>query len=100
MKTGLISIVVALFVAVLLVIEPAFAEEGAAAVSGTDWKGFSLGLALGIAAIGGALGQGKIISAALDAIARNPGASGSLFLPWLLGVAFVETLVLLVWLKA
>ncbi|MGZ3704179.1 MAG: ATP synthase F0 subunit C, partial [Bdellovibrionota bacterium] len=41
-----------------------------------------------------ALGQGKIVSAALDGIGRNPGAREQIFTPMLLGVVFVETLLI------
>jgi F-type H+-transporting ATPase subunit c len=52
------------------------------------------GLAIGMAVIGGALGQGRAAAAALEGIARNPGASGKIFIPMLLALAFVESLVL------
>lgn len=52
------------------------------------------GLGIGIAAFGGALGQGKAISAGLEGIARNPGAAGKIQTPMIIGLAFVESLVL------
>ncbi len=52
------------------------------------------GLAIGLAAIGGALGQGRAASAALEGIARNPNASGKLFTPLILGLALIESLVI------
>lgn len=52
------------------------------------------GLAIGVAAIGGALGQGRAATAALEGIARNPGASGKLFTPLILGLALIESLVI------
>jgi F-type H+-transporting ATPase subunit c len=52
------------------------------------------GLGIGIAAFGGALGQGKAAAAALDGIARNPNASGKLFTPMILGLALIESLVI------
>jgi F-type H+-transporting ATPase subunit c len=52
------------------------------------------GLAIGIAAFGGALGQGRAAAAALEGIARNPGASGKLFTPMILGLALIESLVI------
>ena len=51
-------------------------------------------LGLGIAAFGGALGQGRAAAAALDGIARNPGASDKLFTPMILGLALIESLVI------
>ena len=47
-----------------------------------------------MAALGGALAQGRAASAALEGIARNPGASTQIFTPMLLGLAFIESLVL------
>ena len=52
------------------------------------------GLAIGIAAFGGALGQGKAAAAAVEGIARNPGASGKVFTPMILGLALIESLVI------
>ena len=52
------------------------------------------GLAIGLAAIGGALGQGRAAASALEGIARNPGASGKLFTPLILGLALIESLVI------
>jgi len=52
------------------------------------------GIGIGIAAFGGALGQGKAIAAALDGIARNPGASGKILTPMIIGLAMVESLVI------
>ena len=61
---------------------------------GADWKGAAMAIALGLAAIGGALGQGKAISAALEGIARNPSAQDKIFTPMILGLAFIESLVI------
>jgi F-type H+-transporting ATPase subunit c len=52
------------------------------------------GLAIGIAAFGGAIGQGRASAAALDGIARNPGASDKIFTPMILGLALIESLVI------
>ena len=56
--------------------------------------GIACGLGIGIAAFGGALGQGRTASAALDGIARNPSASGKIFTPMILGLALIESLVI------
>ncbi len=73
----------------------------AAAVSSADnefsvkkWIGLAVGLGMGIAAFGGALGQGRAAAAALEGIARNPGASGKIFTPMILGLALIESLVI------
>jgi len=51
-------------------------------------------LAIGIAALGGGLGQGRAAAAALDGIARNPGAAGQIRGPMILGLALIESLVI------
>jgi F-type H+-transporting ATPase subunit c len=73
----------------------AFAEDTAHDASqGRPIYALAKGLAVGAAALGCALGQGKIVSAALDGIGRNPGAREQIFTPMLLGVVFVETLLI------
>ena len=51
-------------------------------------------LAMGLAVIGATNAQSKAISSALDSIGRNPGAAGQMFLPWLLALVFIESLVI------
>lgn len=73
----------------------AMAEETAAHVGGGDpYASLGAALAIGIAALGGALGQGKTASAALEAIGRNPSAQGKIFVPMIIGLALIESLVL------
>ncbi len=73
----------------------AFAEDAAAtAGQGKPMYALAKGLAVGAAALGCALGQGKIVSAALDGIGRNPGAREQIFTPMRRGVVFVETLLI------
>ena len=75
----------------------AFAQGGEAAAVGAG-KGALVIAAIfgvGIAAFGCGLGQGRIGAAAQEGIARNPGAAKSMFIPMILALAFVETLVLL-----
>ena len=50
--------------------------------------------AIGIAAAGGGIGQGRGTAAALEGIARNPSASGRIFTPFILGLALIESLVI------
>jgi len=50
---------------------------------------------MGLAALGGTLGQSKAIASGLDAIGRNPSARGDIFLPMIIGLALVESLVIL-----
>ncbi len=74
----------------------AFAEGGATAGGGAGLGllPIGVGLVMGIAVLGGALAQGKAVSAALESIGRNPGASGKLLVPMLLGLALIESLVI------
>jgi len=84
-----------IFITTFLVSEFVLAQEviGEAAMA-VDWKGPATAIALGIAATGGALGQGRAISAALEGIARNPSAQDKIFTPMILGLAFIESLVI------
>ncbi len=75
----------------------AFADDGALAVATASkggWVAIAAGIGLGLAALGGGLGQGRAASAALDGIARNPGAADKIFVPMILGLAFIESLVI------
>ncbi len=80
----------------------AFAQEHTAA--GTTGAGalvaIGAGIAIGVAALGGGLGQGKAAAAALEGIARNPGAANKVQTPMILGMALVESLVILAWVIA
>ena len=77
---------------------PAFAQETAAAspVLGivAQWSIITGGFALAIAAAFGALGQGKAVSAAVEGIARNPGAAGDIRGAMILGLVLIESLVI------
>ena len=75
----------------------AFAQEGAAAntFDMQTTAALAAGLAIGLAVIGGALGQGRAAAAALEGISRNPGAAARIQTPMLIGLALIESLVLL-----
>ena len=80
---------------VLLFASPALAQEAAGAVSRVkDYAVFAAALGMGLATFGGALGQGRTASSALEGIARNPGAAGSMFTPMILGLVLIESLVI------
>jgi len=76
----------------------ASAAEAAAAGGSDHMMKFAIaigaGLAIGIGALGGALGQGKAAAAALEGIARNPGAAGKITTPMIIGLALIESLVI------
>jgi len=79
---------------------PAFAAQPAAGASSSAaatvamWSIITAGFALGIAAFGGALGQGKAVAAAAEGIARNPSASGEIRGALILGLVLIESLVI------
>jgi F-type H+-transporting ATPase subunit c len=77
---------------------PAYAQEAGA--TGTDvlvqWSIITAGFALAIAALGGALGQGRAVASAAEAIARNPGAAGEIRGALILGLVLIESLVIYV----
>jgi F-type H+-transporting ATPase subunit c len=76
----------------------ALAQEGGGGKDGDFLMKFGLaigaGLGLGLAAFGGGLGQGRTAAAALEGIARNPGAADKMFVPMIIGLALIESLVL------
>jgi F-type H+-transporting ATPase subunit c len=80
------------------VFAPVFAQEAAPA-AGSDmvrWSIITAGFALAFAAAFGALAQGKGISAAAEAIARNPSAAGDIRGALILGLVLIESLVIYV----
>jgi F-type H+-transporting ATPase subunit c len=83
---------------VLGLVSPAWAQEAAnaAEAAAAQWSIITAGFALGIAAAGGALGQGKAVASAAEAIARNPGAVGEIRGALILGLVLIESLVIYV----
>ena len=84
------------FALITLLALPVFAEGDAAAVASdaAGMKAFAAAFAISVAAFGGALGQGRAAAAALEGIARNPGASGAIFTPMIISLALIESLVI------
>lgn len=73
----------------------ALSSSIALAQDGGNWgMGVGAGLAIGLAALGGGFGQGRSASAALEGMARNPQAAGSLQTPLIIALVFTETLTL------
>jgi F-type H+-transporting ATPase subunit c len=76
---------------------PALAQEGAAGKPPEHVAvGIVLaaGISIAIAAAFCGLGQGRVAAAACEGIARNPGAAGAIRTAMILGLVFIETLVL------
>jgi F-type H+-transporting ATPase subunit c len=83
--------------AILMLATPVFAQgepAAAAGAAGVNWvalaSGFSMAFAAGLAA----LGQSKVAAAACEGLARNPAARAGIQLAMILGLAFIESLVL------
>jgi F-type H+-transporting ATPase subunit c len=78
-----------------------YAQEPQAAAAAPSaevvrWSIITAGFALAFAAGLGALGQGKAVASAAEAIARNPGATGDIRGALLLGLVLIESLVIYV----
>jgi F-type H+-transporting ATPase subunit c len=80
-------------VVVTLFAPAAFAQDSSAG-SSKAISGIAVGFGMAIAAFGCGLAQGRIASAACEGMARNPGAAGAIRASMILGLVFVETLVL------
>ena len=79
--------------ATLLVASTAMAQDSASNQEDVGmFAALAAGLAIGIAAAGCGLGQGRAGVAALEGIARNPNASDKLFTPMILVLALIESL--------
>ena len=54
--------------------------------------GFTLPIGVGIAAIGSALGLGRAVGSAMEAMGRQPEAAGKIQTAMVIGAAFIEAL--------
>jgi F-type H+-transporting ATPase subunit c len=91
-----VSTVALLTALILVVMAPAAFAATDGASGGLMGFGIALatGLAIGIAALGGAIGQGNAVRGAMEGIARNPGASGKIMTTLIIGLALIESLVI------
>ena len=100
MKMTRLFAALAAFVAPLFSASSAFAQEAASSAASNPHSGLmalAIAIGIGIAALGGAFGQSRAVASALEGIARNPNASDKVFVPMILGLAFIESLVLFTW---
>jgi F-type H+-transporting ATPase subunit c len=98
-----LSLSLVAFATTVLLPTLAFAQQAAAPANKFDsssWLSLSAGLAIGLAALGGTLSQGRATAAALEGISRNPGAAARIQTPMILGLALIESLVLLAFVVA
>ncbi len=57
-------------------------------------KAIAAGIAIGLAALGGAIGMGLAISKSSEGIARQPEAEGKIRTTLMLGLVFIETAII------
>lgn len=73
----------------------AFGADVAEVATGENGlKALASALAISLGALGGALGQGRVAASAMEGIARNPQAGKSMFVPFMVALAMIESLVL------
>lgn len=82
-------------------VSPVHAQETTAGASSKadlviQWSIITAGFALAFAAGLGALGQGRAVGSAVEAIARNPSATNDIRGSLLLGLVLIESLVIYV----
>lgn len=76
----------------LVAASPVFAQGGGSGIGAGELR--FVGAAIGMAIASGlcGLGQGKAVSSAAEAVARNPGARAGIQTLLVLGLAFIESL--------
>ena len=89
MKTTLSVLPVA--AALLALASPAFAQDAAHPAFHANT---GAGIAMGLAVLGGGLGQGLTARGMLESVSRNPQAATKLNAPFYVGMAFIESLCL------
>ena len=77
-----------------LIAVPAFAQGTTGAVAGTNWVPLVAAFAIAFAAGLAALGQSRVAGAACEALGRNPAARPGIMVFLIIGLAFIESLVL------
>ena len=71
---------------------PVFAQSGGSGPVNLNPIGIGIGIALAAGLCG--IGQGKAVASSVESVARNPGATATIQLLMILGLAFIESLTL------
>ena len=71
---------------------PALAQGGGSEAVNLAPIGIGIGIALAAGLCG--IGQGRAVGSAVESVARNPGATATIQLLMILGLAFIESLTL------
>ena len=88
-----LTILIFALLAIMMMTMPAYAQGGTTAPANNlvpIAAGFGIAIAAGLAG----LGQGRVGAAACEAMARNPAARPAIQVALILGLAFIESLVL------
>ncbi len=87
--------IIAIFIPALTFAQEQAAEAGDSE-SGVIKAALAIGagLAIGLAAAGGGIGQGRAAGPALEGIARNPEAASKVMTPMIIALALIESLVI------
>jgi F-type H+-transporting ATPase subunit c len=89
-KFGMTGVLATLML--LTTVGSAFAADGMD--SGRGLIALGAGLGLGIAAAGAGMGQGRAVASAMESIGRNPNSVDRIQTPMIIGLAFIESLVI------
>jgi F-type H+-transporting ATPase subunit c len=78
--------------AVLLLPMAALAQEAGGGGEGSWGYALGAGIAIGFAGLGCGIGQGLTAGNTTAGIARNPGAAGTMFTNYILGMVLIESI--------
>ena len=99
MQKKLFSVLVGLAFGLFAFVPMAFAADGAPA----DYMGFvalAAGFAIGVAGLGCGLAQGIAANGALQGVARNPAAAGTIQTQLIIALALIESIAIYAFLIA
>lgn len=68
--------------------------EAESEADSTSAKAIASAIAIGLAALGGAIGMGLLIAKSVEGISRQPEAEGKIRTNMMLGIVFIETVVI------
>ncbi|CAN5498696.1 hypothetical protein BH23ACT9_BH23ACT9_04950 [soil metagenome] len=97
MKKRLLPVAAAVIALLVMMIQPALAQEAGEASGGLrgDVGVIGVGLVFGLGTIGPGIGLGLLIKGAIESMARQPEAAGQVRTTMFIGIAVVEALALL-----